>query len=59
MIMFVYTKNEKVIAQLKADGAPLLQTLEDGTKVFVLSPTSNYSYYQNKPETTFSDRLTF
>lgn len=48
-----------VILQLEKDGAPLIHTLQDGTKVFVLSPTSNYFLYNDKPETKISDRLTF
>ena len=57
--MFIYTRNEQVIEQLERDGAPLLQTLPDGTKVYVLSPTSNYWFFSDKPETKLSDRLTF
>ena len=57
--MFVYTKNKKVIEQLEKDGAPLLQTLSDGTKVYVASPTSNYAYFDNQTDTKLSERLTF
>jgi len=57
--LFVYTKNPDVIERLEKDGAQLLQTKQDGTKVFALSPTSNYWFFENKSETIISDRLTF
>jgi len=46
--MFVYTKNEKVIHQLEAEGCRRIQTLSNGTAVYALSPTSTFIFSEQE-----------
>lgn len=56
--MFVYTRDEEVILKLEHDKCPLIKVNQDGTYVFALPSTSNYSFAENK-ETIISKTLLF
>ena len=56
--MFVYTKNKRVMKQLEEDGCKLIQTRSDGVRIYTLSPSSTFTFEEQK-NTWLSNKLTF
>lgn len=56
--MFVYTKNEKVIALLEKNNEKLLKKREDDVYIYVLSPTFKFDFTDQK-DTWLSNKMVF
>lgn len=58
MVMFVYTKNNKVIKNFDRDNERPIKINKDGTHVYVLSSASSFKF-DNQDETYISNKLRF